>query len=186
MQALGLSSVSSLLPAQTLLPLIDDHLATLSKFQKWCNLKTPNESTLVPYKSHGAHISVRSAINHLSKRYGGYHQPSNGISWQAIMGICAGVGIAVVVIVCFLRGIIRDRETNPYRGGNTLSAYEPNRGRPPPRAHPRPSAPRAEQSTRASTPPPPYVREPEAAHVKNHSEEPRLPSYDQPRGSNAV
>ncbi|KAJ5538277.1 hypothetical protein N7494_007756 [Penicillium frequentans] len=69
--------------------------STLSKFQKWCNLKTPNESTLVPYKSHGAHISLRSAINHLSKRYGGYHQPSNGISWQAIMGICAGVEVAL-------------------------------------------------------------------------------------------
>lgn len=103
------------------------------------------------------------------------------------MGICAGVGVAVVVILCFLKGCYHDRENNPYRGRNRLSAYEPNRGRPPPQAHPRPSAPRDTPITRAPTPPPPYIREPEAAHVKNHSEEPGLPSYDdQLRGSSAV
>ena len=103
------------------------------------------------------------------------------------MGICAALAAAAFIVACFFRGIKRGRENNPYRSGNSLPVYEPNRGRPRTEAHPRPSCPRAEHSTRASTPPPPYVREPEAAHVKTGSEELGLPSYDdQARGSNAV
>jgi hypothetical protein len=84
----------------------------------------------------------------------------------------------------------RDRKSNanPYRSRNILPVVEPHRGRPPPRAtQPRRSYARAAQATREPTPPPPYVREPEAAYIKTGPEEPRLPSYDdQARGSNAV
>lgn len=103
------------------------------------------------------------------------------------MGICAAVAGAAFIISCCFKGIKRDRENNPYRSGNRLPVYEPNRGRSRPRAYPRPSCPRAEHTPRAPTPPPPYVREPERVHVKSNSEEPGLPSYDdQLRGSNAA
>ncbi|KAJ6114854.1 hypothetical protein N7486_000632 [Penicillium sp. IBT 16267x] len=104
------------------------------------------------------------------------------------MGICAGISVAAFILLWCLKGIKRDRQNNPYRSGRVLPVYEPNRGRPPPRAtQPRRSHTRAAQTTRASTPPPPYIREPEAAHVKNGSEEPGLPSYDdQARSSNAL
>lgn len=136
----------------------------------------------MPTEDHGVHISLQRAINHLSKRYGEYNQHKNNISSSAILGICAAVAGAAIILLFCLKGIKRGRQNNAnsYRSGNTLPVVEPNRGRPPPRAtRPQQSYPRAAQIIREPTPPPPYVREPEAAHVKNNAEESGLPSYAQ-------
>ncbi|KAJ5652207.1 hypothetical protein N7507_009633 [Penicillium longicatenatum] len=162
--------------------------ANSKSVEEFCNLYKPIH--LLPSDDDGAHISLYSATNRPYKRYYDPDQHDKKLPGVVILGIGAAIAGGVLILICFLRGMKRDRKSNanPYRSRNTLPVVEPHRGRPPPRAtQPRRPYARAAQTTREPTPPPPYVREPEAAHVKSGPEEPRLPSYDdQARGSNAV
>ncbi|KAJ5288862.1 hypothetical protein N7478_001892 [Penicillium angulare] len=167
----------------------------LTTFEQWCTTASivlpPNQFhckklsqpyTSTPNAVDDTNLNTRNPPNWFNKRYISNNDNSYSIAPGAVIAIVVGSIAGIIALLCAICSCNRNTSS-----GRLLPMHEPRRGRPTPA--PRSERPnlRSTMRTRSPSPPPPYIAEPEVAHVKDGPDQSGLPSYeDRPRGSNAL